>query len=392
MKLRANVNPTVLRWARERARYEVETLAHRLAVAPAIYRGWESGEAKPTLRQFYTLVQILNRPLQEFFLSAPPEVPEALAEMRRLPGGGELPESPELAEQVDLAVQRREVALRIFADLREVPPLLNLRLTTASEHEHAGKIIRDYLKVAISEQKAWSSPHEAIRGWRSALEAAGVLVFQVPGVPLAEMRGFSLALTPLPIIGVNSRDWPRARIFTLLHEFVHIALGDTMLEAPAGSWFRLSRNLTVEHFCNAVAGAVLLPVDEIRRFVSSFRSPEMGDWDDMGASRIASRYKVSRAVVIRRLQAAGLISPDSYEALRAQYDRFSPPAREIGGGDFYATKIAQLGSLFPELAFRAHYNDRLTLSDLSLLLGLKAPKLGELEERILGYRYAFAGA
>lgn len=45
--IRVNVQPQMLRWARERAGYSIETLGPRFPKLP----NWEAGELQPTLKQ-----------------------------------------------------------------------------------------------------------------------------------------------------------------------------------------------------------------------------------------------------------------------------------------------------------------------------------------------------
>jgi hypothetical protein len=45
--IRAEIKPELLSWARERAGYDLDALAHRFPKLAA----WEQGEAKPTLKQ-----------------------------------------------------------------------------------------------------------------------------------------------------------------------------------------------------------------------------------------------------------------------------------------------------------------------------------------------------
>lgn len=45
--MRVEVRPDLLRWARERARFELGELAQRIPQLPA----WERGEVRPTLKQ-----------------------------------------------------------------------------------------------------------------------------------------------------------------------------------------------------------------------------------------------------------------------------------------------------------------------------------------------------
>jgi len=88
------------------------------------------------------------------------------------------------------------------------------------------KLVRVALGVDREAQQSWSQdPYAPLRGWRDAVEALGVLVMQQGPVAVDEMRGFaSIEPESLPAILLNSKDDPRARAFTLLHELGHLAL------------------------------------------------------------------------------------------------------------------------------------------------------------------------
>ncbi len=388
-RLYVDINPDILAWAKERARYSEAELAAKVGVGLDRYRQWERGEVKPTIRQLARLVRILNRSLQLFFMEDIPEEPEILAEMRRLPGSLVGEESPELAEHVELAVQNRNIALRLFEDVGEDPPRLRVRVDLSQNPNDVGSMIREALDVTLEDQSSWRNEYEALREWRSALENIGILVFQIPGVSMEEMRGFSLALTPLPIIGFNSKDWPRGRIFTIFHEFTHILLQETVLDSFRESWFHLETDFQVERFCNMVAAATLLPRVDIENQARLLHKSSGSEWNDPEIANLSSMYQVSRAVIIRRLRTLDLISDESFDRLRSQYEEHIPDIPKPSGGDFYANKIAHIGTLIPRLAFRAYYQNQVTVSDLSMLLGLKAKNLGELEQRVQGFTYGF---
>jgi len=388
----ADINPDVLEWARKRARYDRALLAAKVGVKADRYGWWETGEAKPTLRQLGVLVRLLHQPLQTFFMSDVPDEPEALAGMRRLPGSRIGQESPELATQVDLAIERRAIALRLYRELREEPPSLNMTAALTRRPEEIAGSIRETLGVTIEEQESWKKPHKAIRGWRAALESAGVLVFQVPGVELSEMRGFAFATRPLPIIGINSKDSPRGRIFTIFHELTHILLNETFLDPGGRGWFDIGPAFKVEHFCNRVAAATLVPAEDLLSQARAIGKIGQDVWSDAEVADMALRYQVSRAVMIRRLRNLQLIAKAAFEQLCGEYDSFVPPQKIEGGGNVYANRIAHLGTLIPVLAFRAYYDNRATVSDLSSLFGLKAKNLGRLEERVFGFNYGFGGS
>lgn len=114
-------------------------------------------------------------------------------------------------------------------------------------------------------------------------------------------------------------------------------------------------------------------------------------WVDDDITPLSTRYKVSKAVIVRRLSELELITRTSYLDLSSQYEKDVPSKPEATGGNFYSNKIAHYGTLFPRVAFRAYYGDQATVSDLSLLLGMKAKNLAKFEERVVGFTYGFGG-
>ena len=82
--------------------------------------------------------------------------------------------------------------------------------------------MRDFLKVTVDLQSQWQD--KAFQCWRRQIEQAGILAFEMTEVPVEEARGFSIGIKPMPVAVVNIKDSLRARVFTLLHETVHILL------------------------------------------------------------------------------------------------------------------------------------------------------------------------
>jgi transcriptional regulator with XRE-family HTH domain len=70
--LNVEVNPSVIKWARESAGVGLTQIAKRLGTSEETITAWESGSKMPTLRALETLASFLKRPLSAFFLSTPP--------------------------------------------------------------------------------------------------------------------------------------------------------------------------------------------------------------------------------------------------------------------------------------------------------------------------------
>ncbi len=385
--VRPSINPLVLRWARERAHYEPEEVGDRLNVSLERYQDWESGAQKPTLIQLRGISDILRRSISTFYLNEPPDEPEPLKELRRLPEAASEPESAELALQVHEIVGRRQLALNLYRALDEEPPRPGISVALSSDPETAGQKIRANLGVDISQQSEWRGQYVALREWRAVLERSGVLVFHMPKISLSEMRGLTLSRTPLPVIGINSRDAPHGRIFTLLHEFCHVLLKDSVLHSTGRHLYEVGSGSRREEFCNAVASAVLVPKEDLSSQVRSLGKGPAAEWADREVDSLVRRYQVSKAMMVRRLYTLGFIEPRCYEALRDGYDRYRWSGSKWGNP--YATRVSHFGTLLPSLAFRAYYTEKITTSELSSIFRIKVKYLGKLEFTISGFNYGF---
>ena len=67
------INLDILKWARERSGYTVETIANAVNKDVSIVNDWESGERALTYVQLETLADKYKRPIAIFFFPDPPE-------------------------------------------------------------------------------------------------------------------------------------------------------------------------------------------------------------------------------------------------------------------------------------------------------------------------------
>lgn len=225
------VNPQVLAWAREESGFPLERVSRKFKR----FEAWEQGEVQPTVRQVEALANFFHRPLSIFFLPKPPEVPQLATEYRRLLGVQPGHESPELRLALRQMIIRRETALNLFGELGEDVSPFALAAHLRESPADVGACLREALSVTMNQQLAWPDEWKAWNSWRAAVENLGVLVFQFSRVPLFEVRGLSLLRMPMPVVAINSKEIaPGARIFTLLHEVVHLMLAGGNEEQPAG--------------------------------------------------------------------------------------------------------------------------------------------------------------
>lgn len=377
-------------WARERMNVGREQLARKVGTKAHIVEAWETGEARPTIKQLRKMARVLERPAGHFYLDTPPDEPAPRLEMRRVFGGSPVEDTYAFAREVQRMQQRREIALELFELLGEELPELPEPFRLNDDPERVGRTVRtNVLRLSVEEQVQWRDEYKALRTWRKALEDSGILSFQLTGVEMAEARGVAVARRPLPVVAFNAKDSVRGRIFTLLHEVGHVLLGDSTLHAQSP----LAGRSREERWCNHFAAAVLIPKEDLLSVGMVRRKGPEAFWSEAEVEQLATRYRVSPAAMIRRLETFDRVASGAADTLRERFDerRFEPATGGgDGGGNFYNNQLARLGSLLPQLAFRAFYANQIGARELSTVLGTKVGNLSTFEEKVMGSTYAFA--
>lgn len=391
--VRAVVKPELLIWARESARLSVEQAAQKASVKPPSLAAWERGESQPTIGQLRKLGRVYKRPLAVFYLSKAPKTFQAMQDFRRLPKEMAGAQSPELAFEVRRARYRREIALDLHEELLGSPPAFKAKASIEEDPEAVGLRLREFLGTTRDQQGDWKNNYEALNGWRAALERHGVLVFQGSDVDLAEMRGFSISETPLPVVVVNLKDVPLARVFSMLHEAAHLMLREgglcDLVEEQSSAALR-----RIEVFCNRVAGATLMPKTWV------LEEPEVQEhkgeaWPDEVIASLAHRYRVSREVVVRRLLILGRTTESFYrkkrEALQAEFEAQQKEAlqkKALGlapKGFVTPDRIAvsTAGPFFVRLVLNSYHQEKITSNDLSSFLEVRLKHIPKIERAVL---------
>jgi Zn-dependent peptidase ImmA (M78 family) len=375
--MKALVTPQILTWARNSAGFTVAEAAEKAHVKVAKLERWEHGEDQPTIRQLRELGRIYRRHIAIFYLPEPPRDFQPLRDYRRFPGRVPPRLSPELIFEVREAHDRRETMIELAKDLQLRPPEFPLSIGSGDDPERAGLRIRDFLGARYEEQGR-GSQEQSLHYWRVLLEKQNLLVFQTTMIDRDEIRGFSISEIPFPVIVANRKDFPRPRIFTLLHELAHIALHRGGLCDMDDETGRAPEDQRVEVFCNHVAGAAFVPQDRLLIEPIVRSHPKSPVWTDDEIKALARIYGSSREVLLRRLLHFGMTTQDFYRRKRAQYQAeylaiigrrkagFLPPAPDL---------VSAAGKPFVRLVLEALGQGVLSIGRTSDYLGIRLKHL-----------------
>lgn len=376
----AGVNPAVLRWARETAGLSVADAAQKFGFkdtkkGTAVDRmaALEGGEIAPSSAHLAKAAKVYRRPLITFFLPTPPAPAAGVADFRTL---------PDLADgksEANLQALLRDVRLRqsLVRDVLEDEEAEAKSFPGSLRRTHGVEGCRARLEAAIGWQadkfRSAASAEKAFDYLRRQVEAIGVYVLLIgdlgnylSAIEVETYRGFALADDLAPFIVINDQDAQSAWSFTLLHELVHIGLGQSGVSGKVIEG-------DDERFCNDVASAVLIPSAELATL-------DVGGLDEeatkVAISRFARLYRVSGSMVAYRLFLDGQLSRDDWKAVsHAFLDdwRRSKAARketQRGAPDFYTVRRHRLGQALLSVVKRSVDGGLLTPVRAARVLGV----------------------
>ncbi|SLM62890.1 MULTISPECIES: ImmA/IrrE family metallo-endopeptidase [Dickeya] len=366
----AYINPDIFNWARARAQMSEEDLSRTLGVRLDKVVAWAEGSKKPTFNQAQRLAGKLHIPFAFFFLPAPPPDELPLPDLRTVANQGIEGASVNLKDIIDSVMRRQEWYKEYLQDQgAERLGFIGSASLNSSPSLVAGDIKRTLELDNLNPQGLnWEEYQRKIV---VAAEDVGILVMRSGIVenntrrPLSvsEFRGFAISDPLAPVVFINLRDAPAARLFTLIHEIAHLWLGQSGISSVKPNEHRRE-----EQFCNAVAGEFLAPEREM--LVLWREGAELQD----NVTNLARNFHVSKYVIIRRALDLRLITQESYQEYYSALVR-SFNESDGGGGDFYAIARNKNSAKFSKALLGETLTGRVLLRDASRLLGVAPAKL-----------------
>jgi Zn-dependent peptidase ImmA (M78 family)/transcriptional regulator with XRE-family HTH domain len=368
------VVPEVLIWARETAGLSVEEAAKKLGVSPRRLSEFEKGEREPTRNQIVAMSKRYYRPLVTFYLSKRPNDSERPRDFRSLPEHPP-PGSEALVSALIRDVSSRQYLIKAALEELEESQLLPFvgSVRMADGGDVAVEALQRLLGVSREDFRAERTVDGAFSLLRSSAEKAGIFVLLMGNlgthhtdIDVRVFRGFALADKFAPFVVINEKDSRAAWSFTLLHELVHILLGETGISGYDGGD-------EIEKFCDTVAAKFLLDPAELSQIQLRDR-PSLRTLTER-ISAFSSPRKVSRKMVAYNLLRSNLITGALYQELSTSFDAERRQRREEdekeGGPNYYVVRRHRLGPGLISSVDRMISAGALSTSKAGLVLGVK---------------------
>ena len=373
------INPTIIKWARERSGYTRQEVAKSLNRDVATISNWESGAAAPTYVQLEKLADKYKRPIAMFFFPEPPHETDFVgqlalrsSEVEQLDPGIRILLRQAYARQLSL------MELNMDANPAETKVFRDLHAQLGDSPTELAQQTRAYLGISVETQAGWNSAKEALENWLESVEEKGIFVFKA-AFQNDSVDGFCLVHEQFPVIYLNNSRSSVRQIFSLFHELAHLLLGESGITRginPVGE--------QIEVFCNQFAAEFLVPSGNLETVL------DYPVYNDAAIEELANYYKVSRPVILLRLINQGTLKQNSYRRRAARWteEYESCLGRRVGGespggGNYYNTRAVYLGYRFMELAFSRYHQGQCSIEELADHLNIKVKNLPRLEDCLL---------
>ena len=333
------VNPTILNWLMQKAQQ-----GNVGSSVIDLIKKWISGEKEPTFSQIETVSKKTSIPFGYFFLEKPPVEECKIVDFRTVDSISIQNPSRDLIDTVDLMCSVQEWMSEYNKDNGVSGYTFVGSIKTTDDVIHTAKTIRKELNLNLNWFEDFRNAREAFNSLRNTIADLGVIVMMngIVGnnthrtLNVSEFRAFALTDPYAPLIFINSRDADNGKLFSLLHELVHVWIGkDNFYNDVYGLSQKVSKE---EQFCNAVAAEILVP-DFI--FIDEW-SKQTGSNETI-IYELEKKFICSSFTLLRKAFNTRRIEKAEFNRLlnlfKGQFEAMLNQKQEkiSGGGDFYRT-------------------------------------------------------
>lgn len=387
MQTKVVISNEILNWLTE----NVQTDSLPKQIQEYLYL-WKAGKKTPTFNQIEKTSKATGIPLGYFFLQTPPTEDESLADYRTVDSVEFNKPSRNLLDVIhDMELIQEWTRNHLISEGYSPIPFVGAFKQQNNVLDFAVSV-RQILDLSNNWFSSFKHTEDSFNFIRTTISNSGVVVMMsgIVGnnthrsLDINEFRAFTLIDDYAPLIFINSNDSINARLFSLLHEFAHICIGENSLFNDRYSTG--SKVKKAETVCNAVAAEILVPQqlfsEEWTNIIKYMNA-------EQAIPVLARNFKCGSTVIARKALDNKFIDYQLYEKIAQlaikQYNNHLKKQKEKGetSGDYYKTaanridkrffsmlvnSVAERNTLYTD-AFRLTNTNRVTFLKLAKKLG-----------------------
>lgn len=260
------------------------------------------------------------------------------------------------------ALKARQDYIHLIESMDGEPLPFTLQLSGQNSITDAA-VITEYFDFKNQSKKAQHNDYYS--SWRSILESKDILIIEKSSHESFGSDGFCLWFDSVPVIVVLSTGQSsERRLFTILHELVHLGLRQSVFDGFISS---LSSDNSTERYCDSVAGHVIAPFD----ILESLYDPSLS-LDDL-VLMIRKKVKASKPAIAIQLKLAGYITDNELRVYLKKLENIKISKRKSGEVKIPASTriISKYGKYFVQTVISAMYQNNISSTKAKNILGIK---------------------
>ncbi len=381
MVQRVVIKDDLILWAIEESQLPFDEIKAKF---PSV-ESWIDHSKDPTFLQLKSFADYLHIPFGYFFLDESPKKELLYAEFRAIAN-----KKPTMSKNLEDTLSEMTIKQNWMREYREDQGYEPFKFVGNFRHKNSAEI-KEFIYKALVIEDYWSENEknldEAYSSLKRRIEELGVLIMQsgIVGanthrkLDIHEFRGFVLLDPYAPLVFVNTNDSKAGMIFTLIHEFIHLLMGDEdILDIDEESLGYID----AERRVNRITSMILIP-DEI---LLGYKFTNDDVYTEI--TEIAKKLKVSSLSVAIKLKEMGTITQSQLEEVkRTSIENFEKSLRKgnKGGPDFFTVLNSKLSPSFSEAVISQTLAGEIPFTEAYGLLGVKGKTFDKFANTFFNY-------
>lgn len=339
MITKVKISPETLVWAAERGGYTTDNL---LDIFPKAL-DWIKEESIPTVKQLESFAKKVHIPFGFLFLKKPPKEEIPLTFYRS--NGQIVEKTPLVIKDIVNSVKTKQEWLHDYLkdnNYEELPFIGKLKNFQDLDIINASNLIRKYLNINEDWYKEITSS-QVFRYWIDEFEKNRIFVISTGFVKnnrrLVDVnmcKGFTLIDKMCPFIYINTNNKGGGKIFTLMHELVHVFIGNSL----GLSYEPIHPSSEpLEKFCDSVASELLVPEVNFKKLWNNINDNNISKF-----TKLAGVFHVSKLVIAKKALDCNYIHLSDFWSFYNEYTNI--PYKQTSGGDYWNSKPYEVSRRF----------------------------------------------
>lgn len=375
---RVPVNGSVIQWAIENGEKSTDFLEYKYPLEK-----WQNADSEndyPTFNQLREFSKDTRIPFNYFLSDKLPHEKNDFVKFRTV-NNDEIKPSRKLIDTID-SMKVKQAWMRDYLLSEESIGRSSLldRLDLSKRPSDAAKEVMNILSLEDDFLRSMDDTG-FFNFLRERISNSGVMVMQngIVGsnthrkLDVDEFRAFVLIDDVIPLIFINASDSKRAKIFSLVHEFVHVLLGSDEI-------LNVSPNVDVknERWINEVTINVLLPKNAILSRINVDNNPH----DE--TKKLANQFHVSILATSIRLVNLNLFHKELIDwAIKEQSKALIQKGSHQGGGNYINNVVSRLDKRYADAIIASEFDGVISIKDAADMLGSSLKTYDQIVNKIL---------